>query len=160
VEGRVLELGIEAGRARLTEEWQAVRRGWYVGGQVFRERLLGLAEKPLRQARSASLSGGAKREHGEARAERMLAVGLAVVGLAQSDLPTGAKGALRKQVLAWWLCRHTAVHRRWVSQRLHMGDESGVTRAIRCVQGQGEAEVASLKGRLERAVLGENGQQP
>jgi hypothetical protein len=117
--------------------------------------MLGPAEKPLRQARSASLSGGAKREHGEARAERLLAVGLAAVGLAESDLPTGAKGALPKSALAWWLCRHTAVHGRWVSQRLHMGDESGVTRAIRCVQGQGEAEVASLKERLERAFLGE-----
>lgn len=55
---------------------------------------------------------------------------------------------------------HPAVRRRWVSQRLQMGDESGVTRAIRRVQGQGEAEVASLKERLERAFLGENGQQP
>ncbi len=118
VEGRVLEQGIEAGRARLAEEWRALRRGWYVGSQAFRERMLGLAGKPLGQARSASLSGGAKREHGEAQAERMLAAGLAVVGLAESDLPTGAKGAPQKQVLAWWLCRHTAVHRRGVSQRM------------------------------------------
>ena len=56
--------------------------------------------------------------------------------------------------LAWWLCRHAAVPRRWVSQRLHLGDESRVTHTIRRVLGQGGAEVARLKERLERALLG------
>ena len=31
IEGRVLELGSKAGRKELEEEWQALRRGWYVG---------------------------------------------------------------------------------------------------------------------------------
>ena len=62
--------------------------------------------------------------------ERMLAAGLALLGLAESGLPPVGKGAPQKQLLAWLLCRHTAVHRRWVSQRLHMGDESRVTQTL------------------------------
>ena len=154
IEGRLLELGIEAGRASLAEEWKTVRRGWYVGGAAFRARMLGLAEGPLRQARSGSLSGGAKREHGEAWAERLLAVGLPLVGLKESDLTKGRKATPEKQVLAWWLCRHTAVHRRWVSERLRMGDESSVTHAIRRVPDQTALELASFKERLERAYPG------
>ena len=61
----MLELGIKRGRKELDEEWKAVRRGWYVGGAEFKERLLALVAQPLRQGRSGSYSGEAKRAHGE-----------------------------------------------------------------------------------------------
>ena len=39
LEGRVLELGLNAGRAELEGQWKALRRGWYVGGESFGARL-------------------------------------------------------------------------------------------------------------------------
>jgi antitoxin (DNA-binding transcriptional repressor) of toxin-antitoxin stability system len=36
--------------------------------------------------------------------------------------------------LAWWLCQHTTVRRRRVSERLRMGDELRVTHAIRRIK--------------------------
>jgi hypothetical protein len=54
LEGRVLELAIKRGRKELAEEWKAVRRGWYVGGAEFKERMLPLVEEPLRQGPSGS----------------------------------------------------------------------------------------------------------
>jgi hypothetical protein len=78
-------LGLKRGRTELAEEWKAIRRGWYVGGTEFKERMLGLVEPPLRQGRSGSYSGAAKRAHGEAEAERLLARGLAALGLAEGN---------------------------------------------------------------------------
>ena len=69
----------------------------------------------------------------------------------------GRKGAPEKQVLAWRLCRHTAVRQRPVSERLRMGDESRATRAMRRVQVQPGAELEGLKERLEQAYLGGEG---
>ncbi len=151
VEGRVLELGIERGRKQLEEEWKALRRDWYLGGAEFRERMLGLVGRSLARARRGSHSGAARREHGETEAERLVRLGLPVVGLKESEVEGRSKGALEKQVLAWWLCRHTTARRRWVSQRLGMGDESRVTQAIRWVNGAAEPGVRRVRGRLERA---------
>ena len=149
VEGRVLELGIEQGRKELEQQWKALRRGWYLGGSEFRERMLALVGQPLTKARRGSHSGEAKREHGEAQAERLVRLGLPVMGLQESQLEGHPKGAMEKQVLAWWLCQHTTVRRRWVSERLGMGDESRVTQAIRRVRAS-EAGVERLRVLLEK----------
>ena len=54
-----------------------------------------------------------------------------------------------KEVLAWWLCQHTTARRRWVSERLGMGDESRVTQAIGRLKRKGRPELEWLKRRLE-----------
>ena len=148
--GRVLELGLKRGRKELAKEWKAIRRGWYVGGTEFKERMLAMVEQPLRQGRSGSYSGEAKRAHGEAEAERLLARGLAALGLAEGELAETRKGAWEKEVLAWWLCQHTTARRRWVSERLGMGDESRVTQAIGRLKRKGPPELERLKRRLEQ----------
>ena len=90
-------------------------------------------------------------EHGEGQAERLLRRGLAVLGMEEDDLPYRAKGMAEKQVLAWWLCRRTTVRRRWVSERLRMGDESRVTQAIRRVKQPDDSSLARLKKKIEQA---------
>src|SRR5258708_5725004 len=39
IEGRVLELASQAGRKELDAQWKVLRRGWYVGGESFLEKL-------------------------------------------------------------------------------------------------------------------------
>jgi len=151
IEGRVLELGIKQGRTDLAEEWKAIRRGWYLGGEQFRERMLELAEAPLVKGQASSYSGEAKWEHGEAAAEHLLARGLSALKLSEAGLAQQPKGGLEKQLLAWWLSEHTTARRRWVSQRLCMGDESRVTQAIRLVKRGGHAELIGLREKLETA---------
>ena len=99
----------------------------------------------------STYSGGAKREHGEGQAERLLGRGLEVLGMEEVDLAQAAKGMAEKQVLAWWLCRRTTVRRRWVSERLGMGDESRVTQAIRRVKQPADPGLARLKKKIEQA---------
>jgi hypothetical protein len=115
--------------------------------------MLAMVEQPLRQGRSGSYSGEAKRAHGEAEAKRLLTRGLAALGLAEAR-----KGAWEKEVLAWWLCQHTTARRRLVSERLGMGDESRVAGAIGRLKRKGQPELERLKRRLEQVYENHNGE--
>jgi hypothetical protein len=68
------------------------------------------------------------------------------------------KGAWEKEVLAWWLCQHTTARRRWVSERLGMGDESRVTQAIGRMKRKGPPELERLKRRLEQVNENRDGE--
>jgi hypothetical protein len=130
IEGRVLELGLEAGRKELEDQWKELRRGWYVGGESFLEKLTENLEKAAQGRRKESHSGGAKRAHDENAAERSLEQGLRELGLSRQELETMAKGAPEKVVLAWWLRDRTTVSLRWVSERLGMGHYTRASQAI------------------------------
>ena len=60
-----------------------------------------------------------------------------------------AKGAVEKQVLAWWLRKETVANRKWISQRLSMGDASRVTQAASLVNGDKDITLIKLRKRLE-----------
>ena len=79
-----------------------------------------------RQIRIALL-GQVTRAHGELEAERMVAQGLVALGL------------------AWWLRQRTTAGRRWVSKRLWMGEESGVSKAIRLVKESRDGIIELIK---------------
>lgn len=130
----------------------AVRRGWYLGERAFGERLLAMAGETLAAGRAASYSGAAKRAHGEAEAERMLARGLRALDLETAALPDLPKGTPEKQALAWWLCQRTTVRRRWVSERLAMGDESRVTQAIRRVNANRDQDLIRCQHQLTQLL--------
>jgi hypothetical protein len=53
-------------------------------------------------------------------------------------------------VLAWWLCLHATVRRRWVTERLRMGYETRVTQALGQVKREEKLELERLKRRLEQ----------
>jgi hypothetical protein len=60
------------------------------------------------------------------------------------------KGAVEKEVLAWWLRKKTVVRRKWISEHLGMGDLSRVTDAVRKVDSGKESEIRWWKMQLER----------
>ena len=152
MEGRVLELGIRAGRKALEREWKRIRRGWYLGDDGFRGRMLKMVKATFGKGRAASYLGQAKRAHGESEAERMVAQGLVALGLAGQRLAEKPRGMAEKQVLAWWLRQRTTVGRQWVSERLCMGEESGVSKAIRLVKESRDGELNRLKQRLLKGL--------
>ena len=130
IEGRVLELGSKAGRKELDAQWRELRRGWYVGGESFREKLAGYLERAAAGRRRESHSGPARVAHDEAAAGRLLAEGLAVVGLSGAALGELPRSAPEKQVLAWWLRERTTVSLAWLSERLAMGHYTRVSQAV------------------------------
>ena len=159
MEGRVLELGIRAGRKALEGEWKRIRRGWYLGGDGFRGRMLKMVKATFGKGRAASYLGQAKRAHGESEAERLVAQGLVALGLDGQWLAEKPKGMAEKQVLAWWLRQRTTAGRWWVSERLRMGEESGVSKAIRLVKESREGKLNRLKRRLLKDLKDVGGEE-
>jgi len=137
------------GMRELEEKWKPLRRGWYMGDEAFLSRLLELMGKNLEGRRRESYLGDELRDHDERQALKMLKRGLDVFGIDESDLEAKAKGALEKQVLAWWLRKKTVVSRKWISEKLGMGDLSRVTNAVRKVNSGKESEIRRWKMQLE-----------
>ena len=69
----------------------------------------------------------------------------------------GGGTEFKERMLAWWLCQHTKARRRWVSERLGMGDESRVTRAIGPLKRKGQPKSGRLKRRLKQVYENRNG---
>jgi hypothetical protein len=56
------------------------------------------------------------------------------------------------------LCQHTTARRRWVSERLELGDEARVTQAIGRLKRKGQPELERLERRLEQVYENRNGE--
>jgi len=132
----------------------SLRRGWYLGDEAFKDRLLGLVEtgsKALR--RTGSHQGAATREHGEAEAEKLVMLGLEHVGLV--DPPEGRmvrtrKGDPRKVAIAIVVKSRTIVSNEWLAQRLEMGHSRAMSRLIR--HGREIPEILKLSQKLEKML--------
>ena len=147
LESRALET--QEGDSVSEAQWKAIRRGWYLGDQKFRDRLKEILEKAMEGKRRQSFAGGAAIAHDESGAEKLLKTALSQLDLKPRSLKTMAKGADEKQVLAWLLRTRTAVSRRWVSERLGMGDESRVTQAVATVKRARRGRLRKLKERIQ-----------
>ena len=149
-----MELGLKEGRQELEEKWKALRRGWYVGEDGFFEKLKARLGALVAGKQRESHSGGARRAHGEAAAQKLLAVGLGCLGIGATDLKTLPKSAPEKTVLAWWLRERTTVSLRWVSQELGMGHYTRVTQAVSRMKrkpgGNWKIETTAFKNAEER----------
>jgi len=131
----------------------ALRRGWYLGDESFRDRLLSLVRKGSKALRKrGSHSGKAVAAHGEREAERLVAVGMRELELCDvkgNPLPA-RKGDPRKVALATLLRTHTAISNQWVAKRLEMGHDRSVSRLIR--QGADLNEVSKYLRQLEQML--------
>ncbi|MGL5018704.1 MAG: transposase [Luteolibacter sp.] len=132
LEARAKEAKGAVTNAALTE----LRRGWCLGERSFAEKVLeALAGGARPKRRKGSVAGAAARAHDEAEAER-----IAVAALRALDAPTEASQLFGKgkwvdetSVVAALIRKRTGVRNRWVAERLGMGHDGNVTRAIRRV---------------------------
>ena len=97
----------------------ALRSGWYLGDETFRDKLLGLVEKGSKLLRNKGCHAtAAVRCHGEGEAERMVVRGLEELGLETDagELIQARKGDPRKVALASVVKDHTSVSNEWLAQ--------------------------------------------
>ncbi|MEW5817402.1 MAG: transposase [Spirochaetota bacterium] len=136
-------------REEFNMKWKPLREGWYLGDEEFRDHLISFLDRAIHGKKRESFSGDELREHGEAQAERFLRKGLRELELTNHDLQGRAKGVEEKQVLAWWLRKKTIVSRKWISERLQMGDASRVSKALNIVSSAKDSHIRKIKERLE-----------
>ncbi|BCX46908.1 transposase [Haloferula helveola] len=136
------------------ESLRFLRRGWYLGDEGFRDRLVdALADGIRPKRRKGSVSGGAARAHDEAEAERIVRCGWIELGIPSEPGNLAGRGAFRdeKALLAWLSRKLTSVSRDWVAERLAMGHPTSVSRAAARVRV--EPDLAKRGRKLERAVV-------
>jgi REP element-mobilizing transposase RayT len=108
-------------------EWQAVRRGWFLGDAQLRKELLAQMHE-----RFGAHHGGEEREEScEARAERLLESELERLRWTREQLARWRKGDARKVRLARRLREETTMTLEWIAQRLAMGSASTVALSLR-----------------------------
>lgn len=125
----------------------ALRRGWYLGDESYRDKLLQLVETAVRKTRQSSVMGRAVKALGEQEAERLLKKGLKALELptAKRELAALKPGHASKALLAKWLRAHTTVSNRWIAERLEMGSERGIARITKHVLSSKSQEKAYQK---------------
>ena len=113
---------------------QALRKGWYLGEDTFRDKLLALIEKGAKSLKAkGSHSGPALQKHDESAAEDIVQTGLRCW-----QMPDGKelreslrKGDPRKVAMAMLIKRHTSASNIWIAERLGMGHDRSVSRLIK-----------------------------
>lgn len=99
------------------EEWKALRRGWCLGSEDFKQQLLEKMEVTLGEHHSGEL----KRESAEAKAGRIIGEELRRLGWTQADLALRLKGDPAKMALARRLRQETTLSIKWIAARLSLG---------------------------------------
>lgn len=118
LEERALE-GSEAGNL------QELKRGWILGNDTFKERILEMME---RTDAKASTERTFRRDHGERVAEAIIREGLAQFGIDVGGMEGLAKGDWRKRVLGHVVKRETCASLSWICSHLHMGSPGYASR--------------------------------
>ncbi len=129
-----LEARAEEG-GKIGEKAQAaMKRGWHLGADSFKDQLLGLMEKLKGGMRTRPRKGSAEswRDHGVRDAEDLITRHAPVLGLPADSRELAAlrKGDERKALLAGLLARKTTVSREWLGQRLGMGHPGSASRML------------------------------
>jgi hypothetical protein len=98
-------------------EWKPVERGWCLGSEAFRAKLLERMEPHLGEHHSGRL----RQESAQAKAERIIAESLKGLKWKEAELKGRPKGDRAKVELAWRLRRETTLTIRQIAERLSMG---------------------------------------
>lgn len=110
------------------EELQQVRRGWLLGGEAFRDRVVDWMEKKHAGKGLKARREQTDHDHGQRQAERIIKEMIDLLGVAEADLLSERKGDWRKRLIAHRIRRETSVSLGWLAKRLRMGSEGHLSR--------------------------------
>lgn len=110
------------------EQLQQVRRGWLLGSEAFRDRVLDLMQKKRLGQERKLRREHSDHDHGQRHAERIIKEMLELLKVSEEDLLAGRKGDWRKRLIAHQLRKETSVSLGWLGERLGMGSDGHVSR--------------------------------
>jgi len=142
---KVKELGERAGSAELEAEWKLLRRGWYCGGEGFRDWLLDRVDAGMAGKRRDSYESGGMRGYDEREAERLLSRALDQLGVNLEDVRARRQADAVKQAIAWWIKSQTVVGDAWLCRELQMGHRVNVSRAVKRYRALADAEAREIR---------------
>ena len=111
------------------EKWEALRRGWCLGEEGFRQELL----EQMHGRMGRNHGGSERRESEEAGAEGIVLEELKRRKWGKSELTRRRKGDLEKVKIARRLRQETTMTLRWIGRRLKMGEAGSLANLLRKV---------------------------
>ncbi|MCU0786374.1 MAG: transposase [Verrucomicrobia bacterium] len=126
---RHLEAQVERRRAaEQGTDYRPIRRGWCLGGEVFRKELLA----QMAERKGAEHYGAERHESEQEKAERLIAAGLKKARWTEADLKRQRKGHPVKVRLAQQLRAQTTLTVAQIAERLQMGTRGYAVRLLWC----------------------------
>jgi len=145
MQGRVRE--VLGGEKALADEWKSVRRGWVLGGDAFREKMLACIGERMESRKRESYSGEEMKGIDRKRAEELLKKGLQALKVEQRELQDMKTTDERKQALTWLIRSSTQVPCEWICEELGLGHRSNISRAVRSFDAA-DHKTARLKSKM------------
>jgi len=146
---RIAEMGDRKGSEALAEEWKTLRRGWYVGGESFRDKLLEQGVIRARGRKRASYRREGLQLHDERAAVKLLEEATQRLGVSLADVWGRKQTDPVKQAVAWWVKSQSVVRDEWLSGKLEMGCRTNIHRAVQAYRAARDPLRARLKKRLQ-----------
>ena len=132
-------------RRREEEDEQGLkplRRGWCLGSEEFRQKMLELMEGKLGENHSGEL----RQETAEQKGHRVITEELARLGWQESDLASRRKADPDKLAIAVRLRNETTLSIKWIAARVRIGSSKGAKSVLhRWVHGQDKTSAACAK---------------
>lgn len=124
-----------------------LRKGWYWGGEAFKESLL----EKLEQLKGGDLpvakdfrSSDQARDHARRDGEKIIVDAVRHFGLGDGrteDFKALPRGDLRRVAVAWSLCRRTSLKQRWIADRIGLGTGDNVSAQVRKLSARSKKEL-------------------
>lgn len=130
-----------------TDAMRALREGWYLGEDRFRNHLMNLMDESTAQTtKIGNVSGSAVNERNESEAEKIVHFMSAELGLEDDGRAWRSmfRRDERKVIMATLIRSKTKMSNTWVAKRLEMGDGTNVSRLVNAMKG-GKKMMAKIK---------------
>jgi REP element-mobilizing transposase RayT len=147
LEGRAREC-IKEGKNAGREEWEQMRRGWYVGGEEFGERLLDRVAGVLAGKKKRSFGGRIVAGHDEKQARELVEKGQRALGVTREEMKRMRKTDERKQGVAWLVKSRTVMTNEWINGALNMGSRTNIYKAVKAMEDPGTGSAKRIKKEL------------
>ncbi len=132
----------------LDKEWRALRRGWYMGDQTFRDRLEDLADKAVRGKRRSSYDRTGLMRHDDRMAEQWLQKTLIALSTDAESIRALRSSDPLKQAVVWFLRSRSLVTAAWMEDHVGVGHASNVSRAVSAFRNPTDRKRKQLKKKV------------
>ena len=126
-------------------EWEVLRRGWYIGGESFRDQLIDRMDSAISGRKEERPGGRMVRAHDEQAVEALLEKGLRYLKLDGEQVKALPKNDFRKQSLAWLVRSRTSMKNDGVIEHLGMGTRTSVYHAVKMFREENHVKVRRLR---------------
>ena len=133
----------------MEEEWRRLRRGWYLGGETFRDRLMDRIDRVVRGRRRASYRSEGMRTHDEREAARLLKDSCKALGVDLPDLRKRRQTDVVKQGIAWYVKSRSTIEDEWICRKLEMGSRTNIYRAVSRYRIAETPSIRNIRKKLE-----------